>query len=116
MDRMNYQYRLIKRDGELVQQRREIWIVNKSKWWKPWEAHYEIDGSDWFDTPILEYQTLRKGDRVKVVAGFNVGAVGGIEFIEPRGTVWVTRDGSKSPVYYHKDELELIWRPPSESV
>lgn len=112
----NYQYRLIKRDGELVQQRREFWVINKSKWWKPWEAHYEIDGSDWFDTPIVEYKSLRKGDRVKVVDGFNVGATGEIEFIEPRGTVWVLRDGSTKPVYYTKDELELIWRRPSEAV
>jgi len=110
----NYQYRMIKRDGELVQQQREIWIVDNSKWWKPWERNIEIDHSIWFDTPIPEYHTLRVGDRVKVIAGFNVGACGEIQFIEPREKIWVLRDNTKSPMFYIRDELELIWRKPSE--
>jgi ATP-dependent exoDNAse (exonuclease V) alpha subunit len=52
------------------------------------------------------------GDRVKVRknAGFNRGAMGVIQFIEPTdgGKVWVLRDRSSSPVWYTADELELI--------
>ena len=106
----NVQYRLAKRDGELVQQRRYVTSTTKSKWWKPWEHTY----GEWADFPIVELTTFRVGDRVevKMTAGFHKGATGEINFIEPFGKCWVTRDNSGSPVYYDPEELELIWRRP----
>jgi hypothetical protein len=112
------QLRLVKKDGELIQQVRTVTSTVKNKWWKPWVYEVEYDHSEWVDQPIPEIHTLRVNDRVKVkqTAGFHKGATGVINFIEPRGTrIWVTRDNSGSPVYYHPDELELIWRPPSEN-
>lgn len=111
------QYRLARRDGELVQQRRYVTSTTKNKWWKPWEYHVEYNEGEWVDFPIPEFHTLRVGDRVKVknTAGFHKGATGEINFIEPLGRVWVTRDNSGSPVYYDTDELELIWRRPNET-
>lgn len=52
------------------------------------------------------YETLRRGHTVKVVAGFNVGARGIVEFVEPSGEkIWVLHDGASTPVFYHPKEL-----------
>lgn len=51
-----------------------------------------------------------RGDRVRATmnAGFHKGATGVVEFVEPAYTrVWVLRDNSGTPVYYHPDELEF---------
>jgi hypothetical protein len=106
------QYRLAKRDGELIQQRRYVTSTTKNKWWKPWAYEVDYDHGEWIDFPIVVLTTFRVGDRVQVkqTAGFHKGATGVIDFIEPLGKVWVTRDGAGSPVYYHNEELELIWR------
>ena len=110
------QYRLAKRDGELVQQRRYVTSTTKNKWWKPWLYEVEYTHGEWADFPIVELTTFRIGDRVKVRmdAGFHKGATGEINFIEPNGKCWITRDNSGGPVYYHPEELELIWRRPNE--
>lgn len=60
---------------------------------------------------IAPQRSLQVGDRVRVkeTAGFNRGATGVIQFIEPSGEkVWVLRDRSTSPVWYAPIELELI--------
>lgn len=113
---MYMQHRIAKRDGEIIQQTRAVTAVIKGKWWKPWANEIEFVFGDWFEYPIAVLHTLRIGDRVQVLqtAGFHKGATGVVEFIEPNGRkVWVTRDNSGSPVYYHRDELELIWRRPN---
>lgn len=114
MSTVREQYRIAKRDGEIIQQRRYVTSTTKNKWYKPWEYTVDYEYSDWIDIPMVEMHTLRVGDRVKVkmTAGFHQGATGEITFIEPRGRCWVTRDNSGSPVYYDDDELELIWRRP----
>lgn len=111
----SYEYRLVRKDGELAQQSRIVeTTVSAKKWWKPWQYTVERVYGEWYDYPIPTIHTFRVGDRVKVISGFNVGAMGEINFIEPRGRCWVTRDNSGGPVYYKKDELELIWRRPNE--
>ncbi len=55
------------------------------------------------------YTSIRRGHSVKVVAGFNVGARGIVEFVEPSGEkIWVLRDGASTPVFYHPEELKKI--------
>lgn len=49
----------------------------------------------------------KRGDRVQVIEGFNVGAHGVVEFVEPSGKVWVLRDHASKPVFYHPHELTL---------
>lgn len=46
------------------------------------------------------------GDRVVVISGFNVGAVGTVNYIDPTGKVWVRRDRASTDVFYTLDELE----------
>lgn len=109
------QWRIAKRDGQIIQQVRTVTSrVTNAKWWKPWAYKVEYDYSEWFDEPLEELYTFRIGDRVEVkqTAGFHKGAMGEVKFIEPRGRIWVLRDNSGSPVYYHNDELKLIWRTP----
>jgi hypothetical protein len=58
-----------------------------------------------------EKKTMKRGDRVKVneTSGFNKGAVGTVEFVEPNGKqIWVLRDGSSSPCFFHPNELDHI--------
>lgn len=56
-----------------------------------------------------KHSALRRGHVVQVIAGFNVGARGVVEFVEPSGQkVWVLRNGASNPVYYHPDELQKI--------
>lgn len=50
-------------------------------------------------------QAIRVGGRVKVIAGFNVGALGTVSYIEPTGRLWVRRDGASSDVHYTPDEV-----------
>lgn len=51
----------------------------------------------------------KRNDRVVVIKGFNVGAKGNIEFVEPSGEkIWVLRDGASTPVFYRPDELQKI--------
>lgn len=114
---IEYEYRFVKFNGELVQQQRAVKKkVYAKKWWKPWEYTVEREYMKWFTIPIEEIYEFRVGDRVQVrqTAGFHKGATGEVRFVEPRGRVWVLRDNSGSPVYYDNDELELIWRRPSE--
>ncbi len=55
------------------------------------------------------YMSIRRGHTVRVVAGFNVGARGIVEFVEPSGEkIWVLRDGASTPVFYHPSELQKI--------
>lgn len=51
------------------------------------------------------------GDRVKAndTAGFHKGAEGVVQFVEPSyEKVWVLRDGSSGPVFYHPSELDVL--------
>ena len=52
--------------------------------------------------------SFKVGSRVRVVAGFNVGATGTVNYIEPSGKLWVRRDQASSDVFYHPEELVLI--------
>jgi hypothetical protein len=51
------------------------------------------------------------GSKVEVIKGFSVGSKGVIQFVEPlgppTGKIWVLREHSTTPVYYHHDELKL---------
>lgn len=64
--------------------------------------------------PIQPGEAFQVGDRVKVKSGFNVGAVGTVEFVEPRakmfdnGQVWVKRVHADGPCFYYHYELEKI--------
>ena len=110
------QVRFVRRNGELTQQNRSVTSTTKNKcWWKPWVYEVEYSYGKWIDIPIPELDTLRAGDRVKVLmtAGFHKGATGVIEYVAPDGRIWVLRDGATTAVYYDEDELELIWRRPS---
>ena len=48
-----YQWRLAKRNGEIVQQRRLITSTTKNKWWKPWEYAVECDHGEWEDVEMV---------------------------------------------------------------
>lgn len=54
---------------------------------------------------------LKQGDRVNVIAGFNVGAKGVINYIDPTGKIWVRRKGASTDVFYTAEELELDHTP-----
>ena len=59
----------------------------------------------------MEKKTLKRGDRVKVneKSGFNKGAVGTVEFVEPNGEkIWVYRDGSSEPCFFYTTELDHV--------
>lgn len=61
------------------------------------------------DTMHEKHSALRRGHVVQVIAGFNVGARGVVEFVEPSGQkIWVLRNGASTPVFYHPDELIKI--------
>lgn len=54
---------------------------------------------------------IQIGDRVKAnqTAGFHKGAEGVVQFVEPSyEKVWVLRDGSSGPVFYHPSELDVL--------
>lgn len=53
---------------------------------------------------------FKRGDRVRVneTSGFNKGAEGVVEFVEPSGRTWVLREGSSGPVFFYPSELDLI--------
>jgi hypothetical protein len=46
------QFRLAKRNGELVQQSRIVISTTTSKWYKPWDTQTETYESEWQDVPI----------------------------------------------------------------
>jgi hypothetical protein len=48
------QYRLARRDGELIQQERTITSTINNKWYKPWEYHVEYEHTEWKDIPIVD--------------------------------------------------------------
>lgn len=48
---------------------------------------------------------IKVGDRIKVIAGFNVGAKATVNYIEPTGKLWVCRDGANSDVFYYPEEV-----------
>ena len=50
------QFRLAKRNGELVQQSRIKISTTTSKWYKPWEVKTETYEGEWQDVPILEVE------------------------------------------------------------
>lgn len=52
---------------------------------------------------------FKRDDRVVVnqTAGFNSGARGVVEYVEPSGKLWVLRDGSNSACYYLPTELDF---------
>jgi len=50
------QYRLAKRNGEIIQQVRTIISHTKNKWYKPWEYHIEYEHGEWEDIPIVEVE------------------------------------------------------------
>jgi hypothetical protein len=52
--------------------------------------------------------TIKQGSRVKVVSGFNVGAKGVVNYVDPTGKYWVRRDWASSDVFYHFEELVEI--------
>lgn len=54
---------------------------------------------------VTEAGGIKVGSRVRVIAGFGVGAKGVVNYIEPSGKLWVRRDGASSDVYYHLEEL-----------
>ena len=49
--------------------------------------------------------SIKVGSRIKVISGFNVGAKGTVNYIEPSGKMWVRRDGASSDVFYHPEEV-----------
>lgn len=53
---------------------------------------------------------FKRGDRVQAnqTAGFNKGAKGVVQYVEPCGKIWVLRDGASGDIFYHAEELELI--------
>ena len=56
---------------------------------------------------------IQVGDRVKAnqTAGFHKGAEGVVQFVEPSyDRVWVLRDRSSGPVFYHPSELDVLVR------
>lgn len=58
----------------------------------------------------LKLKLLKRGDRVVAnnTAGFNKGARGTVEFVEPSGErIWVLRDNSSGPVFYGPSELDF---------
>jgi hypothetical protein len=48
------QYRLAKRNGEIIQQKRSLEIITKNKWYKPWEYNSESHYGEWEDVEIPE--------------------------------------------------------------
>ena len=52
-------------------------------------------------------QQINIGSRIKVLSGFNVGAKGTVNYIEPTGRLWVRRDGASSDVFYLPEEVGL---------
>ena len=46
------QYRLAKRNGEIVQQCRTVTITTTNKWYKPWEYQSHIEHGEWEDIPF----------------------------------------------------------------
>lgn len=112
---MNYtQYRLAKRNGEIIMQKRSMEVITKRawKWWQLWKlGEFEMERvhGEWVDEPFVDLHIWKKGDRVRANSnsGFHKGAVGTIEFVEPSGRkVWVLRDGARCAVYFHPEELE----------
>jgi hypothetical protein len=63
-----------------------------------------------FRRPTRELIDFKRGDRVLInqTSGFSRGHKGTVEFVEPRGQIWVIRDGSGGPVYFHNHELDLL--------
>lgn len=61
---MYKQYRIAKRDGEIIQQVRTVKTTTTNKWWKPWEYLVEREYSDWVDIPIVELHSSSLDDRV----------------------------------------------------
>lgn len=107
--------RFVRRNGELIQQERMVTSTTKTpKWWKPWLSTVEYVRHPWVDVPILNIDEIKRGDRVEVLmtAGFHKGALGTVEYVAPDDKVWVLRDNAGSAVYYHRDELEVVWRSP----
>ena len=48
-----YQWRLAKRNGEIVQQRRLVTSTTKNKWYKPWVYEVEYDHGEWEDVEMV---------------------------------------------------------------
>ena len=67
-----YQWRLAKRNGEIVQQRRLITSKTKNKWWKPWEYAVEYDHGEWEDVEMVVIQAVLYGGRICAKSVFGV--------------------------------------------
>ena len=50
------QYRLAKRNGELVQQVRTMEITVTNKWYMPWQLEERVEYGEWVDIPIPEVE------------------------------------------------------------
>lgn len=48
------QYRLAKRDGEIIMQARSVRTKTNNKWYKPWEYTIEREYGEWKDIPFVE--------------------------------------------------------------
>lgn len=63
------------------------------------------------DALNMEPRKIQIGDRVVAnqTAGFHKGAEGVVQFVEPNyEKVWVLRDRSSGPVFYHPSELDVL--------
>jgi hypothetical protein len=52
-------------------------------------------------------RAIKRGDRVRIIGGFDVGAKGTVEFVQPAGDcIWILRDGTTDACWYRKEELD----------
>ena len=71
---MNYsQYRLAKRNGEIVQQVRQVSTTTKNKWYKPWEYTCEYEYSEWKDLPFIELNDIIHAANIMSDKGYSIG-------------------------------------------
>jgi hypothetical protein len=90
-----------KKFAELIVEECADWIVNNA-------SAMEHLGPTYFAKAMQKdfgAHKIKVGSRVKVIAGFNVGALGIVNYIDPTGKFWVRRDGASSDVFYSKKEL-----------
>jgi hypothetical protein len=71
------QYRLAKRNGEIVQQTRQVSTTTKNKWYKPWEYTCEYEYSEWEDLPFINLPEWEMDDK-----GYELGDLNNPDFKE----------------------------------
>ncbi|MCY1363097.1 hypothetical protein D9M69_498430 [compost metagenome] len=77
--------------------------------WYSWQIAWHAAMEHANESPPEPVPVFDIGQRVvvKKTAGFNRGAHGVVQFVEPAGErIWVLRDRATVPVYYHHGELE----------